>query len=65
MGIVDIYFNEELSAGDPAGPGPRQGGCGTAREQPRLYQRRAGKEPADPSGACVAIKAVEPQEPFS
>lgn len=27
-------------------------------EQPGLCQKRAGKEPADPSGACVAIVSL-------
>lgn len=38
----------------PAKPGPRWGGWDVAGAA-RLHQKRAGKEPADPSGACVAI----------
>lgn len=33
VGLMDIYFNEELSAGDPAKPGPRQGGRGVTGTQ--------------------------------
>lgn len=54
FGLVDIYFNDELSAGDPAKPGPGQGGWGMA-EKARAFSEESREGTADPSRACVAI----------
>lgn len=51
VGLVDIYFNAELSAGDPAKPGPRQGvwdGAGTGRALPEKSRE----------GTCRSIRCL-------
>lgn len=41
--LVDIYLNEELSAGDPAEPGPK-GAVGYGWNSQGCYWKREGKE---------------------